>query len=223
MAADAALAARPTGGHGTRVLNLPAPHRPPPNAGPGRVIGLFGYAYQGAASDLILDALAGLRRQGSDVELHLLGAPGADTSGGAEWLRLAQARGVAPALSFSGPLPAQELSDRIAACDVLLFADRAGPSSRKGTLAGSLASGRPIVAIDGPMTWDAFRRAGALRVVAPTAAALQVELAALLGDRAEIEAQGARGLDFYEREMSLGRTADRALELLSLQRARAVS
>ena len=203
--------------------NLPAPHATPAGTAPGRVIGLFGYAYQGAASELILDALAGLRAEGSDVELQLLGAPGADSPGGAEWLGLAEARGIGAALSFSGPLPAQELSDRIAACDVLLFADRAGPSSRKGTLAGSLASGRPIVALDGPMTWDAFRRAGALRVVAPTADALQRELATLFADRAELEAQGARGLEFYEREMSLGRTADRALVLLSLQRARAVS
>ncbi|HEX5223859.1 MAG TPA: glycosyltransferase [Solirubrobacteraceae bacterium] len=203
--------------------NLPAPRTPAREAAAADVIGLFGYAYQGAASELVLDALASLREQRGDVELRLLGWPGPDAPGGAEWLRLAGARGVAHALSFTGPLPAQELSDQIAACEVLLFADRAGPSSRKGSLAGSLASGRPIVAIDGPMTWDAFRRAGALRVVAPNAAALRDELATLLADRGALEAQGARGLDFYEREMSLGLTAERALELLSLQRARAVS
>jgi glycosyltransferase involved in cell wall biosynthesis len=201
--------------------NLPAPRAGPDTTRSARVLGLFGYAYQGAGTGLILDALVALRERGLDVELRLLGAPGGDSRGGAEWLALARARGIESALSFSGPLPAQELSDRIAECDVLLFADLAGPSSRKGSLAGSLASGRPVVAIDGPMTWAAFRQARALRTVAPSAGALVHELEALLGDRDELEAQGARGLEFYEREMSLGRTADRVLELLSSQLARA--
>jgi hypothetical protein len=33
-------------------------------------------------------------------------------------------------LSFTGVLPAQSLSNALAACDVLLFTDSAGPSPR---------------------------------------------------------------------------------------------
>ena len=72
---------------------------------------------------------------------------------------------VGDALSFSGPLPAQDLSDELAACDLLLFADDPGPSSRKGTLAASLASARPVIAIDGPQGWSELAEAGAVRVV----------------------------------------------------------
>ena len=35
-------------------------------------------------------------------------------------------------------LPAQALSDALSSCEVLLFGDTAGPSPRKGTLAGSI-------------------------------------------------------------------------------------
>ena len=43
--------------------------------------------------------------------------------------------------------------------DLLLFADPPGPTSRKGTLAGSLASGTAVLALDGPSTWAELRDA----------------------------------------------------------------
>ena len=195
--------------------NLPPPREIGERPQPARVIGLFGYAYQGAAVALIVEALASLHAAGREFELQLLGQPGADSDGGREWARRAREAGIAELVSFTGPLAAQELSDRLAACDVLLFADHAGPSSRKGTLAGSLASGRPIVAIDGPAAWPALGTERALRIVSPTASALAASLDQLLGDRDELEAQGRRGREFYEREMSIGHTTHVVLELLS--------
>src|SRR5208282_1847638 len=103
---------------------------------------------------LVLDAVRLLEDRGCDVELRLLGSPGRSSSAGQAWLGAAAKRGLTTVLSFSEALPAQAQSNAIASCDVLLFPDAAGPSSRKGTLAGSLASGRPTVALDGKNRWS---------------------------------------------------------------------
>jgi glycosyltransferase involved in cell wall biosynthesis len=168
---------------------------------------------------VILAAFAQLLSRGVGIRLRLLGAPGADSPGGKEWRQQAAAHGLEGALSFSGALPAQELSDELAACDVLLFADTAGPSSRKGTLAGSLASGRPVVAIDGPMGWRALIESGAIRAVAPEPAALAATLEELLSDERAREELAARGHEFYEREMALSRTTATILGLLPVPSA----
>jgi glycosyltransferase involved in cell wall biosynthesis len=194
--------------------NLPPPSVMPSDGRDGAVVGLFGYSYQGAALSLILDALGRLAAGGAAVTLRLLGGPGGASQAGAGWLAEARRRGLAELLSFTGPLEAQRLSDALAACDVLLFADTAGPSSRKGSLAGSLASGRPVVAIDGPQTWSRLLDADAVRVVAPTADSLAGGIAALLEDTRERDALGARGREFAAREMGLERTVQVVMRLL---------
>jgi glycosyltransferase involved in cell wall biosynthesis len=192
---------------------------PPPSAGSrrshaGRVMGLFGYAYEGAAVPLVLDALALLRRRGMELRLVLLGAPGRSSPTAQQWLLVARERGVEDLLSFVGPLPAQELSDELAACDVLVSCPRSGPTSRKGTLAGSLASGTPVVAIDGPRTWTELLRARAAEVVQPSPEALADSLQALLSDEQRRLALGARGRSFAESHMGLARTAAAVTSLL---------
>jgi hypothetical protein len=194
--------------------NLPPPHEPPAGARTGTRVGLFGYAYQGAAQTLVLDALARLRAEDRGVELMLLGAPGGESGSGLAWREEAARRGFEGALAFSGRLPAQELSDALARCDLLLFVDLAGASSRKGSLAGSLASGRPVVAIDGPQAWDELVAGEALRVAAPTAPALAAAVGELLSDRAAADALGARGRAFAEGRMGLEATVDATVELL---------
>lgn len=187
-------------------LPPPAPRARPQR--PGQVIGLFGYAYQSAAVALVLDALRLLVDRGLDVQLRLLGAPGGASDAGRAWQQAAERRGLEDRLSFTGILPAQQLSDALADCEVLLFADSPGPTSRKGTLAGSLASGRPVVATDGPRTWHELTRAEAARVVAATPVALEQAVAALLADESLREALGARGKAFAEQQMGVGRSAD---------------
>ena len=186
--------------------NLPAPGPRPPREGSGALVGLFGYAYEGAAGSLVLDALRRLLDGGSDVQLRLLGAPGRSSPAAEEWLAAATARGVADALSFSGTLAPDQLSGALAECDILLFIGAGGPSSRKGTLAGSLASGRPVVALDGPRRWSELVAADAVRTVAPTAQGLADGLAALLADERAREALGARGRAFAEQQMGVART-----------------
>ncbi len=171
------------------------------------VVGLFGYSFQGAAMAQVIEALALVRAGGLDVRLRLLGAPGRPSTVADAWLAQARARGVEPALSFSGVLAAQELADALAACDLLLFVDGSGPSSRKGTLAAALASGRPVVAIDGPRRWEELIEAQAARVVAPTAHALAGAVGELLAQETSRERLGARGKTFALQRMSVERAA----------------
>ncbi len=194
--------------------NLPPPAAAPPRDRPGLVIGLFGYSYQGAAVSLVLDAMRLLHDRGGNVELRLLGAPGRSSSAGEAWLAAARTRALTPVLSFSGALPAQALSNALASCDVLLFPDAAGPSSRKGTLAASLSSGRPVVALDGRDRWAKLVEAEAARVVAPTAPALADAVGALLADEQARETLGARGRAFAEREMGVARSVEAVMSIL---------
>ena len=194
--------------------NLPPPAAQPPGRRSHQVIGLFGYSYEGAAPALVLDAVRLLKGRGVELRLRLLGAPGRASAPGEAWLAAARTRELQSALSFSEALPAQELSDELAACDVLIFPDAAGPSSRKGSLAGALASGRPVVALAGPNTWVKLLEAQAACVVAPTAEALAQAVGALLADGGQREALGARGHAFAGNEMSLARSVDAVVELL---------
>jgi glycosyltransferase involved in cell wall biosynthesis len=197
---------------------------PPPAAAVARAratVGLFGYAYDTAATPLVLDALRRVVDGHGEARLLLLGAPGGGSSAGRRWREAADARGLADALSFTGTLSAQELSDALASCELLLFGASAGPSSRKGTLAASLASGRPVVAVDGPNRWEELAGSGAALIVAPNADALARAVGGLLADEAEREAQGARARAFSRERMSVGRTADAVSELIESAGVRA--
>jgi glycosyltransferase involved in cell wall biosynthesis len=173
----------------------------------GPTIGLFGYSYPPAMIAVVLDAMSHLRSQGAGVQLRLLGSPGRPSAIADAWLAAARTRAVADALVFSGTLSSQGLADALAGCDILLFADSAGPTSRKTTLAASLASARPVVALDGPQRWAELIQAGAANVVRPTADALADAFTALLDDAHAREALGARGRAFAEQSMSVGRSA----------------
>jgi glycosyltransferase involved in cell wall biosynthesis len=186
--------------------NLP-PGRSAPDGGGVARVGLFGYAHEGVAVDTVLDALRLLRADGAEVELALLGAPGHASSAGARWKQAAVRRGLAAAVVFSGQLPAQDLSDELGRCAVLLFAERGGPTSRKTTLAASLVSGRPVVALDGRNSWAQLVRSGAALVAQPNARSLADALARLLADPGERERQGELGRAFAQQAMSVEQSA----------------
>lgn len=193
--------------------NLP---RPEPRAGneADSLVGVFGYSAQGAAVSLILDAIALLRARGLAVDLRLLGAPGPESAAGEQWAAGAAARGLDDVVSFSGTLPAQELSNGLAGCDLLLFSEPSGPTSRKTTLAGALASGTALLAIDGELTWERLRRAQAVRLAAPAAAAIADAAQELLSDRRALADLGAQGQAFARAEMSIASTGAAVVEML---------
>jgi glycosyltransferase involved in cell wall biosynthesis len=177
-------------------------------ANPAGRIGLFGYGHEGADVVSVLDALRALRERGGEVRLVLLGAPGSPSPAAARWRRAAAERGLEGALDFSGRLPAQELSNALAGCDVLLFAERGGATSRKTTLAAALSSGRAVVALDGPNSWSELARARAAVIVEPRGGPLADAIALLLADREARERQGELGRAFAARAMSVEHSAD---------------
>jgi glycosyltransferase involved in cell wall biosynthesis len=196
-------AARP-GSPASAEASPPAPAGQPAER---PAVGLFGYSYEGAPQSLVLDAVGELHARGRPVELRLLGSPGRASAVGRRWEDGARARGIGHAISFSGRLDAQELADALASCELLLFADAPGPTSRKTTLAASLAAGRPVVALDGRHAWGELVRAEAAQIVAPTAPALSRAVAQLLADPELRERLGRRGRSFAESAMGLERAA----------------
>jgi glycosyltransferase involved in cell wall biosynthesis len=194
--------------------NLPAPSALPRGEPAVPAIGLFGYAYGEAAVALVIAALRTLQDRGVDAQLQLLGAPGESSSAGEQWLAAARGAGLARPPSFSGMLAAQQLSDALAACELLLFVDPLGPNSRKTTLAASLASGRPVLAFDGPRRWGELAGAGAAEIVPRRPQALSDALAGLLEDARARELLAARGLAFAEQSMSAPRAARAIAALL---------
>jgi glycosyltransferase involved in cell wall biosynthesis len=195
--------------------NLPAPAASARPVAGSETVGMFGYAFGGAEVELVLDAIAALRRRGRATRLLLLGSPGPDSAAGREWSQAATRRGLQDALAFTGVLPAQELADAMGACEVLLYADPTGPASRKGTLAGALASGRPLVSVDGPRRWQELVDARATALVERTPEAIAGALELLLADEREREELGARGGAFARERMGLALTGEVVLGFLA--------
>lgn len=171
------------------------------------VVGLFGYAYEPHILALVTGAMRLLERAGAGARLLLIGAPGRDSPAGSEWLAAARTAGLAHTPEFSGILSRQALADLLASCDVLLSAEPSGPTSRKTTLAASLASGRPLVALHGRRTWEELVSAQAALVAAPDAHALADALASVLADRDAGRRLGERGQAFAARTMTPERNA----------------
>jgi glycosyltransferase involved in cell wall biosynthesis len=194
--------------------NLPAPSARAEGDSAVPAIGLFGYAYGEATVALVIAALRALQDCGVDAQLRLLGAPGESSAASQQWLAAAREAGLARAPSFSGLLEAQQLSDALAACELLLFIDPLGPNSRKTTLAASLASGRPVLALDGPRCWGELAGAAAAQIVSRRPQALAEALAGLLEDARARELLAARGLAFAEQSMSARRAAQTIAALL---------
>jgi glycosyltransferase involved in cell wall biosynthesis len=188
-------------------LPPPMPHDAHVERNPA-TIGLFGYSDDRVTVALVLEALRLLEQRDTRVQLVLLGSPGAGSPAGEAWLEAARSCHLTRPPAFSGTLSAQDLSDTLAGCDVLLFADPPGPTSRKTTLAASLASGTPVVALDGPRTWRELADAQAALIAPRTASGLADSIVGLLGDRHAREALGRRGVAFAGQAMSVGVSAE---------------
>jgi glycosyltransferase involved in cell wall biosynthesis len=175
-------------------------------------IGVFGFhEWSGLRVEPVAAAVAAVPR----ATLVLLGAPGPDSREADEWRRAAAQAGCP--VEFTGVLEAPELSCALAGLDLVVTADVAGPTPRKGTLAAALAHGLPVVALDGPLTWPAFAEAGAIAVAA--APVLSTAVRTLSDSPAERTLLGERGRVFYEQRLSAAVTAERLLRFVEAARA----
>lgn len=167
-------------------------------AAPAVKIGVLSY---GTADrpDLVTAAVGRLRQARPSIafELVLLGGPGPDAPQSARWLAPASF-GPAAAPLFTGVIAPEELAVAIGGCQILVFVDGAGPSSRKTTLAAGLASGRPVVALDGPESWSALVQAGGVELVQPHPGRIAEALVGLVDDGARRARLGAKGHRFYK-------------------------
>jgi glycosyltransferase involved in cell wall biosynthesis len=180
--------------------------------GPFRV-GIFGYPLV-AVGDTIR-AMARLRQDVPEAELWLLGAPGPESTVGRVWVAAADGGGLSDAVHFTGVVGGTELAHEIARCDVCLFHDGGGPSSRKSTLATVLAAARAVVAVDGPNTWPELSSARAVTLVDDRSGALGAALCHLAGNDDERKALGHRGSRFYLEHQSRTVVADRIVGFVS--------
>jgi len=186
---------------------------PPPGQGGPYVLGVPAYAGDGVRPDLLLAALAILGGP-ADVRVVLLGAPGPDSPDGRRWARLAAEHGILDRLEFTGVVEPEELSRRLSACDVIVLVNEEGPSSRKTSLAGSLALGMPVVSLDGFNRWDAPVEAGAILLADNDAASLAATLMELRDSPAHRADLSARATVFAARHMSVAAAADALIPLV---------
>mgnify|MGYP001336405264 CR=1 FL=1 len=193
--------------------NVPTIERTSPNKRDGDpdIVGVFGYSPDSTDFTAVLEALERLRSDGRHVTVELIGAPGQDSDAGRRWIDEARARGLEDNLTFTGVLTQRALAEALAACDVITFADIAGPTSRKTTLAAALASGRPVVALDGPQAFEPLVSAMAAVVVSEDS--LADGIGALLENPDRAEEQGRRGRAFARSCLSADRVAESLLVL----------
>jgi glycosyltransferase involved in cell wall biosynthesis len=175
-------------------------------------IGIFGYP--AASASLIAAAMERVFAAGIAAELWLLGAPGPNSDAGEAWRQAGRLAGLGERLGFTGILAPEVLACEVGRCDILVFDDGDGPSSRKTTLAAMLDSGRPVVAIDGPRTWSTLAQDGSVCLVPRQPAALADALLRLAHDASLRDELGARGRAFYQRHQARSVVAASVAKLL---------
>lgn len=180
------------------------------------VIGVFGYGHADASRDLVLDAVGILSHTMPDIRLVLVGAPGAGSSSGIAWCEGAESRGIRFLLEFTGVLEPLQVAECLACCEVLLFPDSAGPSTRKTTLVAMLSSGRPVITLVGPESWIQFEKQQAVDAVIQNPLALAGAMQSLLMDSERSDSLGARGRGFAARHLSVKRAQDVLEQALQL-------
>jgi glycosyltransferase involved in cell wall biosynthesis len=164
------------------------------------VIGVFGYGGFGpeeVLTDVIVEALADLKRQGLNTRLLLLGHPGPASVAADRW-RQATARVGIDTLEFTGVLEPEVLSQRLREVDVMILPDRSGPTGRKATLAASLAHGLPVVGFQAPTAWQHLANEGAVRLAPKTNKGLAQALMELLQNDDLRVGLGLRAGEFYQ-------------------------
>jgi len=178
------------------------------------VVGVLSWGSDGVRPQVLIGALK-LLRPTTSPRLLLLGAGGPESRGAEQWLKLGEQAGLGDRIEFTGVIGADELSRRLGSCDLIVFVNGEGPSSRKTTLAAALAHGLPVISVDGRERWRELVDARAVELCAPRPAALSAVMASLLADPRQRRELGSRAQAFYDAHMTLAKAAD-ALEAIVL-------
>lgn len=178
--------------------NLPTDVRAKPSSS-GPQVAMFGYDRDRRTIELVCTTLAACRTPPAPI-LVLVGAPGPDSACADRWRAAADRHGCR--VEFTGVLAPRAAAEALVGSDIVLFADRQGPTSRRTTLAAALGLGCCVLAVAGPDTWPDLVDAGAVVVVEGRPAALGGKLDQLLADPALRRSVGQRGASFYAARMS---------------------
>lgn len=194
----------------------PNPSLALPQEVPGR-IGVFSFGAEGLDAKLVTAAVAEVARERPNAHLVLIGAPGPQSAPGQRW-RQAAADAKCP-LTFTGMASEAETSERLSTCQLIIFPDPAGPSSRKTSLAAALTHARAVIALNGPQSWSELVAAGAIVIVEPRLQPLAAALADLLADDVTRSAIARRALAFANAFLAAENTAATVLNVSLAARA----
>jgi glycosyltransferase involved in cell wall biosynthesis len=170
-------------------------------AGSGMLIGHFGT--HGWPITSVLEPILSVLRDEPELTILLIGV-------GSEEFRkelLRRKPELGPLIQATGPLPPEDLSAHITACDLLIQPYPDGVSSRRGSMMVGLAHSKPIVTTWGPLTAPLWREAGALRLApAKDAPAFAQLIRELCRDPQERHRMGLASRKLYDEHFELSHT-----------------
>lgn len=166
------------------------------------LVGHFG-TYGGLVGDALRAVLPELLASDANIIVVLIGR------GGVEFARAlgSDHPSLADRLVAAGGLADEEVSDHLAACDLLLqpFAD--GVSARRSSLMAGLALGVPIVTTEGPATEPIWREGAAVALAPAGQPRAQAQIAvSLLHDRQGRLQLGDRARKLYAAKFDVSHT-----------------
>jgi len=172
-------------------------------------VSTLGYGADSIAVEALAAALALLQTSAKPISLKLLGSPGPDSAIGRRW-QLALERGNVPYI-FTGPLDDAQLAEELVTSQLYVSADARGPESRRTSLAAALERGVPVVAIDGPYTWQPFRHSGMV-IASPHPERLAAAIQATLRDPSDSAQRSVSLMHFYDSHMAIEKIAQNVFE-----------
>ncbi len=114
------------------------------------LLGYFGLLHPSKGAELLLEALAELRRAGRRVRLLVVGGgTGATDPGNVAFQEALQAQiahlGLQEAVLWTGPCPAEQAAAHLRTCDLVVLPYRDGASFRRSSLVAALTLGCAVV------------------------------------------------------------------------------
>ncbi len=111
------------------------------------LLGYFGLLHPGKGTDLLVEALARLRRAGRPARLLIIGGGKSATDPGFAHIlqEKVASEGLEEAVLWSGPCPPEEAAAFLRACDLIVLPYRDGASFRRSSLVAALSLGCPVL------------------------------------------------------------------------------